>query len=159
MVAQLDDEVVIAEAARRQGRRQTPHAGPGRPTLSRCPGCDQEMPIAKLRDHRMPCIRERIESMRYQQVQLFPKDPDPYPNFMVKRVDDSGVEFEKLSSKQSLRIELRKIAEIVAGSDDRPTYIRVLGRVHWDGLSTTWQFIPSRLGRPPMVRRRQPRGA
>jgi len=149
VAAALQDEVLIAETARRIGRKQTPHAGPGRPTLVRCPGCDIEMSAQELRDHRIPCVRERLNKLKYKKFQLYPKDPDPHPLFMLTGVTEDQADFEKITSGHTLTVELRKIAEIFAGQSEDANYIRVLGRVAWNHDRMLWTFMPSRLGRPP----------
>jgi len=152
VAATLPDEIISLENARRMGRNQTPHAGPGRPTLARCPGCDSQMSAADLIGHRVSCVRQRLENLRKQgvRVRLRPKDPDPYPDFMITALGDETIEFEKLSSDQRLTIELRKIAEITV--DQQLLSIRLLGRVRWveRGIPRPeWQFAPSqRVGRP-----------
>src|SRR5260370_33933924 len=92
---ELPGEILVPEAARRYAGRQTPHAGPGRPTLARCPGCDEEMPTAELREHRVPCLRDRLHKLRCQAFvfRLYPKDPDPYEDFRIDRIDDEQVQF------------------------------------------------------------------
>src|ERR1700693_1636550 len=109
----LQCEVLFDETALRKGRRQTPHAGPGRPTVVRCPGCDGEMSSAELREHRLGCVCRRLNELLRQNVyvRLQPKDPDPYPNFRIQKVSENEVEFHKLSSSQYLTVETRKIAE------------------------------------------------
>ena len=152
VAAALDDEILFAEAARRNGRRQTPHAGPGRPTIVRCPGCDEEMSSAELREHRLGCVCRRLNELVRQSmnVRLQPKDPDPYPNFRIQNVSESEVEFNKLSSSQYLTIETRKIAEITVNSDEKVAYIRLLGRVCWDGEIKRWRFRAPVIGRPSL---------
>jgi hypothetical protein len=150
VAAQLHDEIFFMEAGRRQARRQTPHAGPGRPTVVRCPGCDSEMGAAELRDHRVPCVRDRLTKLQRNcfKIRLLPKDPDPYPNFSILRIEEESVQFQKDSSMQSLSVELRKIGDITVSSNEQLIYIRLLGRVHWDEPATLWRFLPSRIGRP-----------
>ena len=151
VAASLPDEVLLTETARRNGRKQTPHAGPGRPTVVRCPGCEEEMTTAELLEHRVPCLRDRLKKLPYRNIQLHPKDPDPYPNFSVTSVSETEVEFEKLSSDQHLKIELRKIAEVTVDSQQECVYIRVLGRVIWDESIQHWRFVPTRIGRPAIL--------
>jgi hypothetical protein len=112
------------------------------------------MPSAELRDHRVDCVRERLKQLQRKgwYVRLFPKDPDPYPNFVIRDFPtDEEVRFEKLSSDQHLSIELRKIAEITPRSSDQLIYIRVLGKVRWEENKREWQFAPARVGRPPVT--------
>jgi hypothetical protein len=147
----LPDAVLNTETARRNGRRQTPHAGPGRPTVVRCPGCDQQMPTADLREHRAACVRDRLLALwkKSFRVWLSPKDPDPHPDFSIQAVDDEAVHFNKLSTPQRpIAIELRKIAEITVDDANQLVNIRLLGRLAWDTVSTLWSFEPSRIGRP-----------
>lgn len=151
VAAALPDDVLIAETARRNGRRQTPHAGPGRPTLVRCPGCDETMTTAELRDHRVACVRDRLLALRKKgyRVWVAPKDPDPYPDFSIASVDAEVVHLDKLSTAQvPIPIELRKIAEIAVDDVGRVVRIRLLGRLAWDPVSTLWNFLPSLIGRP-----------
>src|SRR5437870_824228 len=93
VAAALPDDILIAETARRNGRRQRPHAGPGRPTIVRCPGCDEQMTTAELREHRTACVRDRLLALRRKnfRVWLSPKDPDPHPDFLINVVDDELV--------------------------------------------------------------------
>jgi ribosomal protein L44E len=146
----LDDEILMAETARRNGRRQTPHAGPGRPTIIRCPGCDSQMSSAELREHRIGCVCRRLnELVRLNlNIRLQPKDLDPYPNFRIQKVSENEVEFQKLSSDQYLTVETRKIAEITVSSGERIAYLRLLGRVCWEDDIQRWRFKATLVGRP-----------
>ncbi len=152
VTAALPSEILLAEAARRNGRRQTPHPGPGRPSVVRCPGCDVEMRAVELREHRGSCVRRRLDDLMKQgfKVRLSPKEPDPYPDFRIESADGEYVRFQKLSSQQHLEIELGKVAEIVVDRSAKTIDIRLLGRVVWnEGLGhAEWQFTPSRIGRP-----------
>jgi hypothetical protein len=150
VAAALPDEVLIAETARRNGRRQTPHAGPGRPAIVRCPGCDGEMSSAELREHRLHCVARRLNDLLRLNldIRLQPKDPDPYPNFRIRCASEDSIEFVKLSSSQYLTVETRKIAEIAVSSDEKIAYIRLLGRVCWEDSIQRWQFRATVVGRP-----------
>lgn len=156
VVAVIDDEILIAETARRTGRRQTPHAGPGRPMIVRCPGCDGEMSSAEMREHRLACVGRRLNELVRQNlnIRLKPKDPDPYPNFRIQKVSEDEVEFLKLSSGQYLTVETRKIAGITVSSEDRIAYLRLLGRVCWEQNIQRWRFKATLVGRPPRALRR-----
>ncbi len=153
VASQLEDEVLLSEAARRYARKQTPHAGPGRPTLVRCPGCDNEMSSEQAREHRAGCVRDRLEKLKSEgwHYRLSPKDADPYPDFSINQVSDEEVRFYKVSSGQDLPIELRKVAEITCNPIDRTVAIRLLGRVHWEAAIQRWTFQPSRIGRPRLA--------
>jgi hypothetical protein len=148
VAASLPDEILRSETARRNGSRQTPHAGPGRPVFARCPGCDLEMSNSELREHRVGCVRDRLRKLCGFKIHLHPKDVDPYPDFVIAKVDESEVEFQKLSSSQCLGIELQKVAEITANLQDRVARIRILGRITWDESNQAWRFTPALLGRP-----------
>lgn len=141
---ELEYAVLATEMARRKGRRQTPHAGPGRPAIVRCPGCDAEMSSAELREHRSDCVRDRLKSLSGYTIHLCPKDPDPFRDFKIQNVSADEVVFCKLSSTQRLPIELRKVAEITPDKARNIATIRVLGRVAWDG--TKWLLVPARPG-------------
>jgi hypothetical protein len=106
------------------------------------------MSTPELREHRVPCLRERLKEVPHRNLRLYPKDPDPYPDFLIRDIGADTVEFEKLSSGQRLPVELRKIAEVTFSSQEERTYIRVLGRVTWDERIKEWRFVPSRIGRP-----------
>ena len=153
VAAALPDEVLAAEVARRNGRRQTPHAGPGRPTIVRCPGCDQEMATAELRGHRLGCVSRRLNDLQRvnMDIRLLPKDPDPYPNFRIENASENEVEFHKLSSGQRLTVETRKISEIVVNSDEKIAYVRFQGRVCWDDGIQRWRFRPRSIRRPGLA--------
>lgn len=154
IAAALQDEVLFAEAARRNGRRQTPHAGPGRPTIVRCPGCDGEMSSAELREHRLNCVTRRLNDLveLNLRIRLQPKDPDPYPNFRIRSASENEVEFVKVSSSQYLTVETRKIAEITVSPDEKIAYIRLLGRVYWEESIQRWQFRATVVGRPSLAK-------
>src|SRR5438067_808999 len=99
VAAELPDEVLRLIAGRRNAHRRRMHvAGPGRPAMTRCPGCSREMPSAELRDHRIPCVREELEKLHGMAIQLSPKDPDPYPDFFLHHLRDAEVEFQKGSN-------------------------------------------------------------
>jgi hypothetical protein len=149
VAANLPKEVLLAAAAPHIARSQTPHAGPGRPKVLRCPGCDELMSTAELREHRVPCLHEHLSKLTRRHIRLTPKDPDPYPDFFLSRVDETKACFEKLSSHQQLIIDVSKIAELTSDSTQDRTFIRVLGRVAWDDGAKLWRFMPSRIGRPP----------
>jgi hypothetical protein len=144
----LEPEVLRVASARHNARLQRPHAGPGRPSLARCPGCDLKMTSAELREHRMACIRQRLAALKHRQARLTPKDPDPYPNFSVENVLENEVVFTKLSSSQRLVVELQKVAEVSVPDAQQPILIRLLGAVKWNESLHEWQFLPSRGGRP-----------
>lgn len=153
VAAALPDDVLIAETARRNGRRQTPHAGPGRPPIVRCPGCESQMTTAELREHdRLTCVRDRLLALQQRgfKIWLSPKDPDPYPDFSIQAIEDEAVHFKKRSTPQGpIAIDLRKIAEITDDTVRQIGHVRLLGRLAWDAGSTLWNFEPSRIGRPP----------
>jgi hypothetical protein len=153
VAAVLPVEVLTAEVARRNGRRQTPHAGPGRPTTVRCPGCDEEMAAAELREHRLGCVCRRLNDLLRlnMDIRLQPKDPDPYPNFRIEKASENEVEFHKLSSDQRLTVETRKITEFVVNSDEKIAYIRLQGRVCWDDSIQRWRFRPRGMIRPSLA--------
>jgi hypothetical protein len=144
----LEPAVLRVASARLNARSQTPHAGPGRPTLARCPGCDLKMTVVELREHRMPCIRQRLQELRGHKIRLAPKDPDPYPNFSIENILESEVVFKKLSSSQRLTIELQKIAEITVIEAQELVSMRLLGFVRWHDDRKEWLFAASRVGRP-----------
>lgn len=150
IAAILPDEILSLENARRNGRRQKPHAGPGRPTIARCPGCEQEMSTSELRDHRLGCVQTHLNQLKQLaiDVRLSPKDPDPYPNFRIWEVGASEVQFRKLSSMQHISVELRKVAEITVDDPSRIVHIRLYGRVTWDEVGQRWHFVSTRVGRP-----------
>lgn len=154
VAASLPPEIIRAERSRRVSRFQTAHPGPGRPMLALCPGCDGQLTAAKLRTHRVACVRQALEKMRNQSfcVWLRPKDPDPYPDFMIDSVGDEQVKFEKLSCNQYLAVEIQKIAAIRRDEHKKLARIRLLGRVSWveHGIPRPeWRFMPSgRIGRP-----------
>jgi len=82
-------------------------------------------------------------------IQLSPKDPDPYPNFRINRVQDAVVEFLKSSNQNLVTIDLRKIAEITVNQAEQLAYIRVLGRIAWHADIEGWKFEPTGpVGRP-----------
>jgi hypothetical protein len=151
VAAELPDEVLRLAGGRRNAhRRQIRHAGPGRPTLARCPGCSQEMSSADLRDHRLPCVRDELQKAAGMTIQLTPKDPDPYPNFHINRINEGEVEFQKGSNHDIVTVDLRKIADITISPAERVAYIRVLGRIVWHADIKRWRFAPTgAVGRPP----------
>jgi len=111
------------------------------------------MPTADLRDRRIPCVRDELQKLRGKQIQLSPKDPDPYPTFYLHYVGEAEVEFEKGSNKDIIAVDLRKIAEIHTSEANRAADIRVLGRVVWHEDIKRWRFAPTgAVGRPPLER-------
>jgi hypothetical protein len=108
------------------------------------------MATVDLREHRLPCIRQRLNKLKHHDVRLTPKDPDPYPNFSIENVSEIEVMFKKLSSSQHLTIELQKIAEVTPIDAQGLLYIRLLGAVRWNDDLKEWQFLPTRLGRPSL---------
>lgn len=150
VASSLPDEVLSQEAARRNGRRRQRHAGPGRPTKARCPGCEGEMSSAELREHRIACVRTKLQQFQHLSfpVRLTPKDPDPYPNFFINQISEAEVEFRKGSNADHLTVELQKIAEIKLDRESRLIHLRLLGYVSWHDDIKRWRFAPSRVGRP-----------
>lgn len=146
----LPDEILSTEAARRSGRRQRRHPGPGRPTKVRCPGCESEMSSAELREHRIPCVRTKLREFHHLAfpVRLTPKDPDPYPDFYINQISETDVEFRKGSNSDHVAVELQKIAEMTLDREGRLAHIRLLGHVSWHDDIKRWRFAPSQLGRP-----------
>jgi hypothetical protein len=144
----LDISVLRSAVARRNAlSRRNRGAGLGRPKLVLCPGCSQEMASSELRDHRIPCLRDELHKLRGLPILLFPKDPDPYPNFYINNVGDSAVEFLKGSNHDSVTVDLRKIAEVTRV--DQTAHVRVLGRVVWHTEIKRWRFAPTGpIGRP-----------
>jgi len=142
--------VVLSAVAGANGRRRQRHSpGPGRPGAARirCPGCSSEMEREKLSEHRIPCLRDRLEKLRGKRVRLTPKDPDPYPDFYVEDVGDHEVGFRKGSNDNWVAVDLRKIAGITVGGVEPIAQVRVLGRVVWD--NARWRFVPTgSVGRP-----------
>jgi hypothetical protein len=123
-------------------------AGPGRPSKTRCPGCDVRKTAAQLRKHRLSCIRKRLQEVKGHKIRLIPKDPDPYPNFSIENVRENQAIFKKLSSSQLLTIELQKVAEISVADEQGLCYVRLQGSVRWNDDLKEWQFLPTRIGRP-----------
>jgi hypothetical protein len=154
VAATLPDEILLNEAARRSGRRQRRHAGPGRPTIVRCPGCDSEMSSAELREHRIQCVRTRLQEIQHLSfpVRLTPKDPDPYPDFCINQITETEVEFRKGSNSDHVTVGLQKVAEITLDREGRRTHIRLLGHVSWHDDIKRWRFAPNQIGRPPLDR-------
>jgi hypothetical protein len=143
IAATLPDQILRAEIARRNGQRQTPHGGPGRPAESRCPGCEEMMTNAELRDHRLGCVRDRLDKLqkKHLNIHLYPKDPDPYLDFAVSALTDVEVTFTKFSSGQPLTIGIEKIANITERSDRKIADIQLRGRVVLDQNRGQWIFM------------------
>ena len=155
---ELPPEVLLPLTRPLIGRlRRKRLAGPGRPSLARCPGCSQEMSTADLKDHRIDCVRRELKKHMGHPFQLSPKDPDPYPDFYIHHLSDDAteVEFHKGSNHDVVTIDLRKVADITAIKQGKTmTYIRVLGRVAWHpeiGGTGRWRFEPTAVGRPPLL--------
>ena len=146
---ELDISVLRLAVARGNAlSRRRKSAGTGRPIVGRCPGCSQEMSSVELRHHRVPCVRNHLLKLRGKPILLTPKDPDPYPNFYIRDLNENEAEFFKGSNHDVVTVDLRKIGEI--GETDGIGYIRLLGRIVWHDDIKRWRFIPTRpLGRPP----------
>ncbi|MGO8792701.1 MAG: hypothetical protein ACLQVL_35665 [Terriglobia bacterium] len=112
------------------------------------------MAATQLRNHRVGCVRTRLENLRQQNVivRLCPSDPDPYPDLKIHEVSLDKVTFHRLGSGSfNPTIELEKLAEIAideSHSGTKIANIRLFGRLMLDeGL--VWRFAPSRpVGRP-----------
>lgn len=143
VAATLPEQVLRAEIARRNGQRQTPHGGPGRPAQSRCPGCEEVMTNADLRGHRLACVHDRLDKLRKKNlsIRLYPKDPDPYLDFRISNLSEGEVTFQKLSSQQLLTIDLLKVASITERSDGKIADIELRGRVVLDRSEHGWVFM------------------
>jgi len=161
VAASLPEEILLVEAARRSGRRQRRrHAGPGRPTIVRCPGCSVEMSNAELREHRVGCVRKRLQQLQQLaafRIRLSPKDQDPYPDFYINRVCETEVEFRKASNSDLVTVDLHKIAAFTIDREDGVAHIRVLGHISWREDIKRWRFAPSQVGRPPLATSRTTR--
>jgi hypothetical protein len=101
------------------------------------------MTNAELRDHRLACVYDRLDKLRKKLslIRLYPKDPDPYLNFMISNLSEGEVTFQKLSSQQYLKIDLLKVAGITERSDGKIADIELRGRVVWDGSQQGWVFM------------------
>ena len=154
VAANLPEEILVAEAGRRNGRRQRRrHAGPGRPSVVRCPGCSTEMSSAELREHRVECVHKKLQEVPRLpgfRIRLTPKDPDPYPDFYFNEIRETEVEFKKGSNSDHITVDLNKIAEITIDHESRVAHIRVLGHITWCEDIKRWRFAPSQIGRPPL---------
>jgi hypothetical protein len=151
VAANLPEAVLRTEIARRNGQKQTGHAGPGRPAGVYCPGCENKMTAAARRDHdTLACLRTRMKELqnkRSYKVWLSPKDPDPYPDFSIGAVDETAVHFQKLSTPQlPIAIALSKISKITEDNVRKLLHIRLRGHLGWDATSTLWHFEPNRPG-------------
>ena len=103
-----------------------------------------------MREHRIPCVREELQRLQGMVIQLSPKDPDPYPDFYISRVDETEVTFLKGSNNDNVTVDLRKIAEITRSLPEKRGYVRVLGRIVWHSDIKRWRFEPTApVGRPP----------
>jgi hypothetical protein len=152
VAAALPAEILLAEAARHSGRRQRRHAGPGRPTIVRCPGCDNPMSAADLRQHRLACVRSKLQQIQRLslRIRLSPKDPDPYPDFYMAEIGEADVTFSKGSNSDQVTVDLNKVAQITIDHQGKIAHIRVLGHIGWHEDIKRWRFAPSRIGRPPL---------
>jgi hypothetical protein len=150
VVALLPDEVIASENARRMGRRQKPHAGPGRPKGARCPGCGRKMKKGAMKEHRADCVGKRLHSMsvRRVKVRIFPSDPSPDPYFVIEDVDEKNFRLRKISNYQYVDIAIRAIADIDEQKREKRAEIRVLGRLNWVAEGRRWRFAASVIGRP-----------
>jgi hypothetical protein len=158
VAATLNEAVLRVELARRNGKRQTPHPGPGRPARSCCPGCGEIMTTSELCEHRVPCVRERLSEIQNKDfmIHLYPKDPDPNPDFVIVSLREREVEFRKLSSMQSLTVELQKIATITLQTVEKIVDIELRGRVIWNDGRQRWDFMSKAAA---LSRFRQPKRA
>lgn len=154
VIAKLHDAILFAETARRIGARRQHRGSGGRPKGSRCPGCSAEMSAAKLRDHRIPCVRDHLKEIQFFAIELAPKDPDPYPDFRIREIRETEVEFEKLSCNNVISVPLEKIAEITQLIRDKNrAAVRVYGNIEWHENIQRWRFVPTRpVGRPTLDR-------
>jgi hypothetical protein len=107
------------------------------------------MSAAELRDHRIPCVRDVLKNLSGMEIQVSPKDPDPYPNFHLHYLHENEVEFRKCSNHDMVTVDLRKIAEISINEAERMASVRVLGRIVWRDDIKGWRFAPTApVGRP-----------
>lgn len=76
-------------------------------------------------------------------IHLHPKDPDPYLDFRITDLSEANVTFQKLSSSQTLTIELQKIADITCRSSGRIADIELRGRIvlEGNGVQQRWVFM------------------
>lgn len=80
-------------------------------------------------------------------IHLEPKDLDPHPNFLLYRIGENEVGFQKVSNRDLVVVDLRKIADITINHSERTAFIRVLGHVYFQNGS--WGFAPTgAVGRP-----------
>src|SRR5580704_1021652 len=121
VVKELPPEVLVHRTRPLIGALRRNHLrGPGRPSLSRCPGCSQEMSANDLRDHRISCVRDELKRLAGTRFRLDPKDPDPYPHCHIHHLADNAteVEFHKGSNGDVVTVDLRKVAEITESKAD-----------------------------------------
>ena len=101
------------------------------------------MSNAELRDHRSECVGKRLSELHHLtvKVHLHPKDVDPYPDFMISSVSEDRVTFTKLSSDQSLPIDLGSVVDITRESTGNIVDIELRGRVVWDRAQQGWVYM------------------
>ena len=140
------DELLRSERARRNGLKpRQRQAGPGRPRgVATCPGCAGVFNLPEFRDHRFPCLREKLQLLKEarQEIRLKPIDVTPYNAFRVEEIKDDKIVFHKFSNQQLLEVPLRAIRGLTPPLNQEPAEIALRGGVRWKADIERWAFVP-----------------
>ena len=86
---------------------------------------------------------ETVEDLRalvYKQCYIHPMPSDRATDrFMVRRVDDSLVELQKLSNQQVIEIPVRRVLEVLPETSIAPPTIVLRGSLKWSGNEKLWR--------------------
>jgi transcriptional regulator with XRE-family HTH domain len=84
---------------------------------------------------------EELHALEWQQCCIHPMPPERAADrFLVKRVDDSLIELEKLSNGQVLEIPIRRVLEVLPATSSVPVRTIILrGSLKWSANEKLWR--------------------
>jgi transcriptional regulator with XRE-family HTH domain len=82
-----------------------------------------------------------LQALVLQQCCIYPMPPERATDrFMVRSVDESLVELEKLSNMQVLQIPLRRVLEVLPATSSAPPTIVLRGSLKWSAHEELWRI-------------------
>ena len=81
-----------------------------------------------------------LQALLNQQCCIHPMPPERGDDrFLVRKVDESLVELEKLSNRQVLEIPLRRVLEVLPATSSTPPMIVLRGSLKWSAHEKLWR--------------------
>lgn len=98
---------------------------------------DATMMLARIADMQP---LEELRALEWKQCFIHPMPPErANDRFLVRRVDDSLVELEKLSNHQVVEIPIRRVLEVLPATSDGVPTIVLRGSMKWSAHDKLWR--------------------